>query len=129
MSGGSVVPAIDLFQTEAEVVVKAALRPQIGGCDYLRKGRLLTLYGEIKQENGKKEATYSIREHRYGSFERSIMLPTDVQTDKARADFENGVLTISLPKAESVKRRRSTSSQIRAHQVPGPLTGTGNFYY
>ena len=104
MSGGSVVPAIDLFQTEAEVVVKAAL-PGLKSEDVIisAKADVLTLYGEIKQENGKKEATYSIREHRYGSFERSIMLPTDVQTDKARADFENGVLTISLPKAESVK--------------------------
>ncbi|MGD0879061.1 MAG: Hsp20 family protein, partial [Anaerolineales bacterium] len=40
---------------------------------------------------------------RYGSFERSVMLPTDVETAKAKADFENGVLTITLPKAETVK--------------------------
>ncbi|HZJ23784.1 MAG TPA: Hsp20/alpha crystallin family protein, partial [Anaerolineales bacterium] len=52
---------------------------------------------------GHKEATYHIREQRYGSFERSVPLPIDVQTDKAQADFQNGVLTITLPKAESVK--------------------------
>ncbi len=42
-------------------------------------------------------------ERRSGTFERSVMLPTDVQTEKAKADFENGVLTITLPKAETVK--------------------------
>ena len=104
MSGGSVVPAIDLFQTEDEVIVKAALPGLKSEHVHISVTTdVLTLSGEFKQENGKKEATYSIREHRYGSFERSIMLPTDVQTDKARADFENGVRTISLPKAESVK--------------------------
>ena len=104
MSGGSVVPAIDLFQTEDEVVVKAAL-PGLKSEDVHISvtADVLTLSGEFKQENEKKDTTYHIREHRYGSFERSVMLPTDVQTDKARADFENGVLTITLPKAETVK--------------------------
>ncbi|MEJ5226162.1 MAG: Hsp20/alpha crystallin family protein, partial [Anaerolineales bacterium] len=71
-------------------------------------GDVLTLRGEFKQADEKKEATYHIREQRYGAFERSVMLPTDVQTDKARADFENGVLTITLPKAEAVKPRTIT---------------------
>jgi HSP20 family protein len=54
------------------------------------------------------ESTYHIREKRIGSFERSIMLPTDVQTDKAKADFENGILTVSLPKADEVKPKTIT---------------------
>lgn len=104
MSGGSVVPAIDLFQTEDELVVKASL-PGLKAEDVHISvtADVLTLSGEFKQENEKKEATYNIREHRYGSFERSVTLPTDGQTAKARADFENGVLTNSLPKAETVK--------------------------
>ncbi|MGB8212790.1 MAG: Hsp20/alpha crystallin family protein [Anaerolineales bacterium] len=104
MREGSVVPAIDLFQTDDEVVVKAAL-PGLKAEDVHISvtADVLTLSGEFKQEAEKKEATYHIREHRYGSFERSVMLPTDVQTDKAKADFENGILTITLPKAETVK--------------------------
>jgi len=109
LSGVSAMPAIDMYQTDDEVVVKAAL-PGLKADDVQISvtGDLLTLRGEFKQENEKKDATYHIREHRYGSFERSIMLPTDVQTDKAKADFENGVLTITLPKAEAVKPKTIT---------------------
>ena len=64
---------------------------------------VLTLKGEFSQENERKDVTYHLREQRYGSFERAIRLPTDVQTDKAKAEFENGLLTITLPKAEAVK--------------------------
>ena len=104
MRGGSVVPAIDLYQNEDEVVVKASL-PGLKSEDVHISvtADVLTLSGEFKQDSEKKETTYHIREHRYGSFERSVMLPTEVQTDKAKADFENGILTISLPKAETVK--------------------------
>lgn len=103
-SGGSVIPALDLYQTPNEVVVKAALPGlktedvQISVTD-----NVLTLRGEFKHETEHKEATYHIREHRHGAFERSVILPTDVQTEKAKADFENGVLTVTLPKAEAVK--------------------------
>jgi HSP20 family protein len=102
--GGSTVPAIDLYQTDEEVVVKAAL-PGLKADDVqiTVTDDLLTLRGEFKWENGHENATYHIREQRYGSFERSISLPVDVQTDKAKADFQNGILTITLPKAESVK--------------------------
>ncbi|MGQ9833793.1 MAG: Hsp20/alpha crystallin family protein [Candidatus Villigracilaceae bacterium] len=104
LSNVAPMPAIDMYQTDDEVVVKAAL-PGLKPDDVQISvtGDLLTLRGEFKQENEKKDATYHIREHRYGAFERSIMLPTDVQTEKAKADFENGVLTITLPKAEAVK--------------------------
>lgn len=104
LSSVAAMPAIDMYQTDDEVVVKAAL-PGLKPDDVQISvtGDLLTLRGEFKQENEKKDATYHIREHRYGAFERSIMLPTDVQTEKAKADFENGVLTITLPKAEAVK--------------------------
>ena len=63
----------------------------------------MTLRGEFKEEHEEKDTAYHIREHRYGAFERSITLPTDVQVDKSKALFENGILTITLPKAEAVK--------------------------
>ena len=105
-SGVSIVPAFDLFETGDEVVVKANL-PGMKAEDVqisVTNG-ILTLHGEVKQETEKKEATWHLFERRYGIFERSVSLPTDVQTDKAKADFEDGVLTISLPKAETVKPR------------------------
>lgn len=101
---GSSIPAIDLYQTNDMVVVKAAL-PGFKPDDVQISvtGDTLTLHGEYKQENEQKDTAYHIREQRYGSFERAVMLPTDVQTDKAKADFENGILTVTLPKSEQVK--------------------------
>jgi HSP20 family protein len=104
MSGGSVVPAVDLYQNANEVVVKASL-PGLKAEDVQISvtADVLTLRGEFKEETEQNEKTYHLRENRYGAFERQVMLPIDVQTDKAKADFENGVLTIVLPKVETVK--------------------------
>jgi HSP20 family protein len=98
------VPAVDMYQTDNEVVVKAAL-PGIKADEVQIHvtGDLLTIKGEVKQENETKEKAYHIREQRWGSFERALALPIQVVADKAKADFENGVLTITLPKAEEVK--------------------------
>jgi HSP20 family protein len=103
MSGSS-LPAIDLYQTSDAVVVKAAL-PGFKPDDVQISvtSDVLTLRGEFKQENEQNDTVYHLRERRHASFERSLTLPTSVQTDKARADFENGVLTIQLPKSEEVK--------------------------
>ena len=93
-----------MYQTDNEVVVKAAL-PGIKADEVQINvtGEVITLKGEIKQENESKEKAYHIREQRWGTFERSLVLPTEVVADKAKADFENGILTIMLPKAEVVK--------------------------
>jgi HSP20 family protein len=109
ISGVSAMPAIDMYQTNDEVVVKATL-PGLKAEDVsiTVTGETLTLRGEYKQENEQKEATYHIREQRSGSFERSLLLPTDVKADKAKADFENGVLTITMPIAEEVKPKSIT---------------------
>ena len=106
MSAVSALPAIDLYQTADEIVVKAAL-PGLKSDDVQISvtGDMITLRGEFKHQDEQKEATWHIRERRSGIFERALRLPTEVQTDKAKADFENGVLTITLPKAEAVKPR------------------------
>lgn len=106
---GFTAPAIDLYQTDTEVVVKAAL-PGMKSDDVQISitGDVLTLKGEYRQEEENKKATYHIREQRYGSFERSILLPVEVQTDKAKAEFEDGILTINLPKAEQVRPKTIT---------------------
>ena len=109
MSGVSVTPAIDMYQTDDEVVVKATLPGLTADdIDITVTGETLTLRGEYKQETEEKQATYHIREQRSGSFERSLMLPTDVKADKASANFENGILTIAMPIAEEVKPRSIT---------------------
>lgn len=104
--GGWSSPAIDMYQTDDDVVVKAALPGfKADEVQINVTGDVLTLRGEMKHEEEKKDKAWHIREQRWGSFERSIALPTAVKADKAAADFENGILTVTLPKAEEVKPR------------------------
>ena len=109
LSGVSTSFAIDMYQTEDDVVVKAALPGlEAEDVDITVTGETLTLRGEYKQETEQKDKNYHIREQRSGSFQRAIMLPTDVQASKAKADFENGILTITMPIAEAVKPKSIT---------------------
>lgn len=105
-------PAIDMYQTDNDVIVKAAL-PGIKPEDVQinLSGDVLTIKGEVKQEEEKKEKSWYIREQRWGAFERAIRLPTAVIADRAKADFENGILTITLPKS---KESRPKTIAIKA---------------
>ena len=102
-------PAIDMYQTDDEIVVKASL-PGFKADDVQINitGDVLHLKGEMKHEEEKKEKAWHMREQRWGSFERSIALPTGVVANRAEADFENGILTITLPKAEEAKPKTIT---------------------
>ena len=101
---GWAAPAIDMYQTDDEIVVKAAL-PGIKPDEVQINitGEVLHIKGEMKHQEEKKEKAWHMREQRWGAFERAVVLPTDVVADQAKAEFENGVLTITLPKAEEVK--------------------------
>ena len=110
MAGNSwSVPAVDMYQTDNEIVVKAAL-PGIKAEEVQINitGDVLTLKGEVKQSEEVKEKAYHIHEQRWGAFERTIILPANVVADKAKADFENGILFITLPKAEEAKPKTIT---------------------
>jgi len=102
-------PAVDMYQTDQEVVMKASLpgvkadEVQISVND-----DILTIKGEIKHEEEKKDKSWHIREQRWGAFERSITLPGGVVADRAKAEFENGILTITLPKSEKAKPKSIT---------------------
>jgi len=71
-------------------------------------GDLLTIKGEMKQAEESKSKNYHIHEQRWGAFERSVRLPIPVVSDKAKAEFENGILTVTLPKADEVKPKMIT---------------------
>jgi HSP20 family protein len=98
------LPMIDMYQTDDDVVVKATmpgLDPE--DLDIQITGDTLTIRGDVEQEETKEGATYHIREHQYQRFSRSITLPVMVEADKADAQMKNGVLTLTLPKAEETK--------------------------
>jgi len=95
---------LDMYQTDEEIVVEASIpgiKPE--NINISVAGEVLTLKGEIQQEEETKNADYHIKERRFGSFSRSVTLPTLVVADKAVADFKNGILKLTLPKAEEVK--------------------------
>lgn len=100
---------IDMYETNNDVVVKAAL-PGLRADEVQINvsNDVLTIKGEMKHEEEKKDKSWHIREHRWGAFERSIRLPTGVIADKAKADFDNGILMITLPKSEEVKPKTIT---------------------
>src|ERR1700752_4063707 len=109
MRDGWSAPAIDMYQTDDEIVVKASL-PGIKADEVQINitGDVLTLKGEVKHEEESKNKAWHIREQRWGSFQRLVALPTNVVADKAKAEFENGILTVTLPKAEEVKPKTIT---------------------
>ncbi len=96
--------AIDMYETNDQVVVKAALpgiKPE--EIEITITGNTLTISGESKEESQVNEKDYIRKEQRYGSFTRSVTLPNGLKADKADATFENGVLTLQVPKSEQVK--------------------------
>ena len=102
-------PAIDMYQTDDEIIVRAAL-PGMKADDVqiAITGDMLTIKGEFKENEEVKEKAYHLREQRYGAFERRVMLPTAVVADKTNAEFEDGILTITLPKADEVRPKKIT---------------------
>ena len=102
-------PAVDMYQTKDEVVVTAAIpgvKPE--DIEISVTGEILTIKGEFKQEGKIEEGSYVRQERRFGQFCRELSLPTQVNADKAKAEFEHGVLTLRLPKAEAVKPKSIT---------------------
>ena len=98
---------LDVIEKDNEFVVKASL-PGIKADDVevTYHNQTLTVKGEMKQEEDVSEEKYHLHERRYGVFSRSITLPSGVDGEAIKADFENGVLSLSLPKKEEVKARR-----------------------
>jgi HSP20 family protein len=110
--------ALDVAETPDEFLVKASV-PGINPDDLeiTYTDNVLTIKGETKAEKDIKEEQYHLRERRYGSFSRSIALPSKVKAESIEANYDAGVLTLKLPKAEETKPKRISI------QVPKMLEG------
>ena len=107
-SASAMLP-MDMYETENDVVVKAAIpgvKPE--DIEVTVTGDLLSIKGEFRAESEQKDEkrNYHRQERRYGSFCRQVSLPAGVNADACAADFENGVLTLTLPKVEEAKVKK-----------------------
>ena len=100
-------PSVDIFENEHELVVKADL-PGVDpkDLDIRVENNLLTIRGERKFEKKTNEGNYLRVERAYGSFARSFSLANTVNSEAIKADYQNGVLTLSLPKREEAKPKQ-----------------------
>ncbi len=107
----SAEPALDVYETDNEVVVKAML-PGMDPDDVevTMTGDTLTIRGEVKEEEEEERRNYIYRERRYGKFSRRVRLPK-VDSENIDAEFENGLLTIKLGKPEE---KQSKSIKVKA---------------
>ena len=100
-------PAVDIYETEHELVVKADIpdvKPE--ELDIRVENNILTIRGERKFEKQVNENNYLRVERAYGSFARSFSLANTVNTEAIKADYKNGVLTLSVPKREEAKPKQ-----------------------
>lgn len=100
-------PAVDILETENELILKADL-PAVKqeDIDIRVEDGALTLRGERKFEKTETEKGYHRIERSYGSFSRSFLLPETVAMEGVKATFQDGVLTVTLPKKEIAKPRQ-----------------------
>ncbi|HEU5367879.1 MAG TPA: Hsp20/alpha crystallin family protein [Ktedonobacterales bacterium] len=100
-------PAVDIQEQDDTFIVRASL-PGVGPEDVRVEahGNQVTLNGQVRQEQETERGNYIVRERRVGQFHRSFTLPTDVNPDQAEATFENGILTLRLPKSEMARARQ-----------------------
>lgn len=103
--GGMLTPHIDVSETDKEVRICAEL-PGVkeDDVDVTLNDDVLTIRGEKKFERKDEKENYHFMERSYGSFQRSLRIPYRVNPDEVKADFENGVLTVSLPKSQQQDR-------------------------
>jgi len=121
MVGPMRMPETDVTESESEIRVSTeipGLRPEDIRVEL--ENNVLTIAGEKKdeREEHQEEGRFHLAERRWGEFTRSFVLPREVKGDQIHADYNNGVLTISIPKAESARRRRiDVSSADRGGRV------------
>lgn len=101
------VPPVDILETENELIFKADVPDvEMKDIDVRMENGTLTIRGERKFESKKDGGGWHRVERSYGGFERMFTLPDSVNTEAGKADYKNGVLTITLPKKEVAKPRQ-----------------------
>jgi HSP20 family protein len=116
--GQGYVPALDLSETDDGYLVEAAvpgLKPE--DLEITVENNVLTLKGESRQETEDKKRNYHRIERRFGSFQRTISLPTTVKADAIKASLNDGVLRLEIPKAEEVKPRKISVNVGESKQI------------
>jgi HSP20 family protein len=100
-------PAVDIYETEHELVVKADV-PEVDpkDLDIRVENNILTIRGERKFEKKVNEENYLRVERAYGTFSRSFSLANTVNSEAIKADYQNGVLTLTIPKREEAKPKQ-----------------------
>lgn len=106
-SGADFTPAMDVYQDKDNVIVETSIsgiEPE--KVDISIENDVLTVSGRKEEKKEVKREDYYRKEIREGSFSRSVILPMGVQGDKAEANYEKGILKITLPKAEEAKPKK-----------------------
>ena len=97
---------LDVVEGEDELLVRASIPGvKVDDIDVSIENRVLTIKAETKTEADHKEGGYLVKERRSGSFLRSLRLPETVDADQAKTSYNDGVLTVNIPKAESKKAK------------------------
>ena len=107
LATSSWAPAVDIYETGHELVVKADL-PDVAekDIDVRVENNTLTIHGERKFEKSVNEENYLRVERSYGTFMRSFSLPNTIQTEGIHAEYKSGVLTVHMPKREESKPKQ-----------------------
>ena len=98
---------IDVYQTPSDVVIKstvAGVKPE--DIDISFTNDMITIRGKRRKDEEISTEDYYYQELYWGAFSRSVILPVEVDVDKARADIKNGILTVRLPKSEKIKTKK-----------------------
>ena len=101
------VPAFDISEAEKEYVITGEVPGMdVEDLDVTLLDGILTVKGEKKQEKEEKDENYRRLERRYGSFERSFRIPEKIKADELEATYKDGILRLTLPKAEVAKVKK-----------------------
>lgn len=120
------VPDTDVIERENEIEVVCELpgltRDEV---ELSLENNILTISGEKREqhEDGQKGETYHLSERRWGRFSRSFVLPREVDQERIDATFEDGVLTVTIPKSEKARRRRIDIHGSDGHRIESGSSG------
>ena len=105
--GQNFVPPMDVSETADSYLVELSVPGlKSENLEVTFENNVLTIKGEMRQEKENRERNYHRVERRYGSFQRSVTLPTTVKGDAIQASLDDGILRLEIPKAEEVKPRK-----------------------